>query len=181
MRFIIVVSVIVAMGASGCSRPKQEPPKLPSQARGSNAPARSEPESADTAEGGEAKKGLLSRVFNPNNTVPGYGWDGQMSTTNAKSALPAVQARAIEALRGLGFILNNEETRRQDLTAKIQGAKPDKTTVLILLEEKTPGVTELKVRVGTTGDRTGSERILDEIAKVGQRPTPAKKPAPPPK
>jgi len=149
-----------------------------SQNAGSNTAAKNEPEPADS---GEPKKGLLSRVFNPTNTVPGYGWDGQMSSSNAKSALPAVHARCTEALRGLGFILNNEESKRQDLTARLQGAKADKTTVLILLEEKTPGVTEIKVKVGTTGDRTGSERILDEIAKVGTRPARSAPPPPPPR
>jgi hypothetical protein len=176
LRFIIAVLAVMITG-SGCSRPKQDPPRLPSsQGAQSNTAAKNE---AEPLESGEPKKGLLGRVFNTTSAVPGYGWDGQMSSSNAKSALPAVHARCTEALRGLGFILNNEESKRQDLTARLQGAKPDRTTVLILLEEKTPGVTELKVKVGTTGDRTGSERILDEIAKAGTRPARTAPPAPP--
>jgi hypothetical protein len=131
--------------------------------------------SAPAPEQKAEKRGVLSRVFG-NNTTPQYAWDGQTSSLTLKAPVSQVFGRTVETLRGLGFVINTEETRRQETTGKIQAAKADKTTALITVEEKQPGTTDIKIKVGQTGDRDGSERILDEIQKTK---TPAKKPAAP--
>ena len=90
---------------------------------------------------GPQKSGVMARIFNNAAAVPPYGWDGQMSKTTLKSGLVPIHLRATEALRNLGFTVNAEESRRQEKSGRVQGAKADKTSALILLEEKIPGET----------------------------------------
>ena len=106
----------------------------------------------------------MSRLFS-NETMPQYAWDGQVSSITLDAPVDSAYSRSVDVLRAMNFILDKTETRRQAATGRVAGAKANHTVVLILLEEKTPGKTLCRVRVGTVGDRTGSERILDEIQK----------------
>ncbi|HYF49009.1 MAG TPA: DUF3568 family protein [Planctomycetota bacterium] len=182
MRFangLLCAICLLALPACSRSKTSGEAPRPPEAERvrprstafgGKQEAAPAEGEGSDDK--GE-KKGVLSRIFSSGASTPGYAWDGQMSSTTMKSSVASVQTRAIETVRSLGFVINTEETKRQGATARVTAAKADRTSVLIMIEEKVAGSSEVKVRVGQTGDRGSSERILDELQKP-----PAAKPAP---
>lgn len=110
---------------------------------------------------------MFSRFLSPE-APPGYAWDGQYSRATVSLPLDAACTRALEVLRGLGFAVNETESRRQGATTRIVAASAGGATAQLSLEAKSAGETEVKVKVGTTGDRGGSERILDEIQKGPQ-------------
>lgn len=99
------------------------------------------------------------------NLPPEYGWDGQMSSTTVSGALTAYHSKTVAALRSMDFVINEETSRFGKNSATVQGAKIDHTTVSVRLDETEPGKTTIRVKVGSLGDRTGGERILDEIQK----------------
>ena len=66
------------------------------------------------------------------------------------------------------------ETRRERNSGRITGTKSDKTVVQVLLDEKTPGTTEVRAKVGALGERTGSERVLDDIQRSLQKAPPTR-------
>ncbi|MCY3024671.1 MAG: DUF3568 family protein [Planctomycetota bacterium] len=142
------------MAAAGCSRGKSEP----------------------EATGASKQRSAFSRFLSPQDSGLQYGWDGQSSKAALDMPVDAAFDRAMDALHTLGFVVKTEESRRQGATARIAAAKADKTEAQLTFESKGPAATMVKVKVGVTGDRTGSERILDEIQK-GPRPAPAKKKA----
>ena len=139
------------------------------------------PETSDDPQPEEKseKRGVLARVFSSGSTTPGYGWDGQQSSTTMKLPLSTTQGRAIDTLRALGFVINTDQTKRQERVATVSAGKADRTTVLINLEEKVAGSTDVKVRVGQTGDRGSSERVLDEMQKTPAPRGAARRAAPP--
>jgi hypothetical protein len=102
-----------------------------------------------------------------------YGWDGQSSSMLLKEPLDAAFARSIKSLKELGFTVKTcDDTWLHGGGAQVCGLRPDKTSALILLYEKSPGVTEVLVRITSVGDRTGSERVLGEIEKTPAKPEP---------
>jgi len=119
------------------------------------------------------KRSAFSRFLSPE-SMPGYAWDGQYSRAAVGLSIEAAYARALQVLRGLNFTVNENESRRQGATARIVAANASKTVAQLEFEARTATEAQVKVKVGATGDRGGSERILDEIQK-GQAPPPAKK------
>jgi len=115
------------------------------------------------------KRSVIGRIFSSGEAAPGYRWDGQVSSTSVAAPLNVAFARSVEVLRAMGFVLKTEETRREGANARITAAKPDKTLATLVLMERGPANTEVKAKVGAVGDRTGSERLLDEIQKALQK------------
>lgn len=113
----------------------------------------------------EEKKGFLSRIVG-SGSVPGYGWDGQHSTVATSATVDVVYNRATNALRNLDFVVNSQQSQYRGATAQLVAArKSDATQALVYLATKQNGNTEIKVKVGALGDRSGSERLLDEIQR----------------
>jgi hypothetical protein len=177
------ISLLLALFA-GCSRnndaaatlkaPPESEKRGATASRSTKETARSEkePEPAAAPEGRKKMFGLIP----VREAVPGYGWDGQHSIGTVKTNMDSVLACGVQALRNLGFVLKNEECKRESVTvARMMGAKKDETVAWVFVEEKTPGVITLKARIGTVGERTGSERVLDEIQKVLLNPPVKKK------
>lgn len=144
----------------------------------------------DDGGGKEAKSsggGGLSRLFKAD-TVATYGWDGQSSSMTLDMNTNEAYRRSISGLRAMGFVIKEEASKKEGGKSHIQGAKSDQTQVSVWIEEpaEKPGKALLHVKVGALGDRTGSERVFDEIQKVRTRPAtapvakPAPKTAPPP-
>jgi len=124
-------------------------------------------------QGGETQKtpGTFARILGSNAPAE-YGWDGQASSTTVDGALTTFRPKAVAALRTMDFVINEEASRVGKTTATVEGAKTDHTTATVWLEEKEPGgKTTIRVKIGSLGDRTGSERVLDEI----QRPPGSRK------
>ena len=147
-----LVGCAAVLLASGCKRGRQEEPPRAS---------------------GEKSRSFFARLMEP--AAPaGYAWDGQSSRVTASLSVEAAYHRALEVLQAMNFTINENETRRQPTGARIVALSPSKTIAQLQLDGKGPGETEIRAKVGATGDRGGSERILDEILKV-PRPAPAKK------
>jgi hypothetical protein len=122
----------------------------------------------DTAEletGTGEKKSFIGRVFG--NAAPaGYTWDGQYSIISTPASPDIVYNRAGTALRNLGFVLNSQQSQFRGTSAQIVAARQsDGSSVQVLIAQKPNSVTEIKAKIGALGDRTGSERVLDEIQK----------------
>lgn len=122
-------------------------------------------EEAELETGTGEKKSFIGRVFG-NQAPAGYSWDGQFSSINTTAAPDIVYNRAGTALRNLGFTLNSQQSQFRGNSAQVVAARQsDGATVLILIAAKPNNATEIKAKIGALGDRTGSERILDEIQK----------------
>lgn len=131
------------------------------------------------AAAGESKSpGIMSRILSKDQA--GYGWDGQASSTTLDMRMDSAFVRAMSTVKGMGFIIKEEQSSKQNAKAKIQGAKADQTQVTVWLEDAadSPGKTMVRVKVGGLGDRTGSERVLDEMAANKKKK--AAESAPPP-
>ncbi len=70
----------------------------------------------------------------------------------------------LSALRTLNITVS--ETQKDQISAKAIGAKSDKTSVVVSVLPVTKDTTSVRVRIGTFGDRPGSEQIQGEIAVV---------------
>ncbi|HYG78259.1 MAG TPA: DUF3568 family protein [Planctomycetota bacterium] len=153
--FILLIAVTVL---AGCSRAKREPEyRITSSEK----------------EQGSA----LGRVFGTT-TVPLYGWDGQYSVATLDGSMDLLFGQTIEVLQKMNFNLRTDETRRRENTASIEAIRQDRTAASVrMVPGKSPATTEIRVRIGTVGDRAGSERVLDEIVSSLR---PKKKTVPPP-
>ncbi len=152
-----LLAVLVLACVPACSRAQREKPAAPPA--GETLPA---------------KRSALGGLLRLPESAPQYGWDGQESSISLKAPVALVFPRAQEALRGMAFVIKNEQTRLQGASGRIEAAKADKTGAQVSVEEKQPGSTEVRVKIGALGDRTGSERVLEEIQKTMQR-APVKK------
>jgi hypothetical protein len=149
----IALGLFAVLSFSGCKKASSNapPPRIEST---------SGEKHADPSD--RKSQGTFARLLG-RDIPPQYGWDGQYSVTSTDLAPDVVFDRAMENLRAHSFSIQTEETRRQGASGKIVGIKQDKTMAQVLLTGKSPTQTELKIKVGSTGDRTGSERLLDEI------------------
>jgi hypothetical protein len=100
-----------------------------------------------------------------NNQAVEYGWDGQASSITLVGAMATYRVRAVAGLRAMDFVINEEASQTGHTTAVVEAAKTDHTTATVWLDEK-EGKTTVRVKVGSLGDRTGSERVLDEIQRA---------------
>jgi hypothetical protein len=181
---------VMLMGLAGCtggkdnaSAPTLKPPRGTERRAGAeSAPPpgeRSQPKSRQQQQPQPEERKKLLGIIPLGERAPGYGWDGQHSTGTVKANMDSVLACGVQALRNLGFVLKNEECKRETATlARMMGVKSDQTTAWLWVEEKTPGVLTLKAKVGGLGDRNSSERVLDETQKVLLNPPAPKKKAP---
>jgi hypothetical protein len=153
------LTLCLTVAVSGC-RSKQAPEDTP-------APA---PEEGGGSRDAKKNPGAMARIFG-SKEAPGYGWDGQSSSTTLDINVNAAYGRCVSTLRAMGFVIKEEQLKKEGGKSHIQGAKPDQTQVSIWLEEpaEKPGSTLVHVKVGGLGDRTGSERVLDEI-QVSRKP-----------
>lgn len=122
-------------------------------------------ETAELETGTGEKKSFIGRVFG--NAAPaGYTWDGQYSIISTPASPDIVYNRAGTALRNLGFVLNSQQSQFRGTSAQIFAARQsDGSSVQVLIAQKPNASTEIKAKIGALGDRTGSERVLDEIQK----------------
>ena len=125
------------------------------------------------------KPGMMTKIMGSKDPV-GYGWDGQASSTTLEMKVDSAFTRAMATLKSMGFSIKDEQSGKQGGKVKIQGAKADQTSVSVWLEEpaETPGKTSVRVKVGGLGDRTGSERVLDEMLAPRKKAPPPQSPPP---
>ena len=135
---------------------------------------RAKPEASRT--GSEKSRSMFSRFLSPE-TPAGYAWDGQFSRAAVPLPIDAAYNRGLEVLRGMSFAVNESESRRQGATARIVAAHANGTAAQLTFESKAAGETLVRAKVGATGDRGGSERLLDELQKT-PRTAPPKRKAP---
>ncbi len=140
----VIVTLMLALTLGGCRRGHKDA-------------------EAPTASG--EPKGAMGKLFG-RDVGPQYTWDGQYSKFSVSTPGETVFARATEVLAALHFTLDPDETGRTARGGYLQGQRPDKTVAQVIIEQKTPATTEISVKVGTVGERTGSERILDELQKA---------------
>jgi hypothetical protein len=134
-------------------------------------------EKANTPERTTASKQRfsLTRLLSGQDTTALYGWDGQYSKAKLDMAPEPAFERAVASLQKLGFTIDKTDTKRQGAGARIRAVNSAKTEALVLLEAKGPATTDVKAKVGATGDRTASERVLEEIQSgAPAAPPPAK-------
>ena len=103
------------------------------------------------------------------NYAPPYGWDGQTSTGTINASINVAFLRAIDALKALKFEVRDENAKLQSGSARIQATKDDKTTALLTFDSQAEGATTVNVKIGSVGDRTGGERVLDDIQKLSRK------------
>lgn len=70
----------------------------------------------------------------------------------------------LRALRAMNVALS--ETQKDQISAKAVGEKSDGALVVVTVLPVTKDTTSVRVRIGTLGDRPGSEQIQGEIAVV---------------
>jgi hypothetical protein len=98
----------------------------------------------------------------------GYTWDGQYAAYSTPTPLALAVKKCSAVLYTLGFQLDGNATRVANDTAVMAGANEAKLPVDIKMRTVTKAdkkETEVKIKVGVTGDRAGAERVLDEFRK----------------
>lgn len=162
MTAILSVAALVALPA--CSRGNKEAPTP----------------TISTNEG-EKKQSTFQRWM-AKDLGPQYTWDGQWSAIAFDKGPDLIFNKTLDVMNVMQFKVNSDESHRTGANASIEAVKADKTTASIRITSKTPTSTEVKVKVGTVGDRTGSERVLDELQRLlkppARRAQPENAPAP---
>lgn len=138
---------------------------LPACARGN----KEAPTPTISSEEGE-KKGTIARLMTRNDLGPQYLWDGQWSAIAFDKSPELIFSKTLDVLNAMQFKVNADESHRTGASASIEATKADKTSASIRIASKTPTSTEVRVKVGSVGDRTGSERILDELQRLIRPP-----------
>ncbi len=69
------------------------------------------------------------------------------------------------ALKKTGFTVEANAGRKEGEVQRIAAANPDGVPAEIKVRALPMGKTEVRVKIGTVGDRGGAERILDEIRR----------------
>lgn len=164
MRFPLIMLLLPCLAlAAGCGRERSAAPV-------------SEP----AAEGKTGAEGWVKQDAKSSATVStplpvaaplsplGYTWDGQYAGYTHECTVAVGVKKVSAALQNLGFELDAAQLRVANDTAMVGGANAAKIPAevklrLVLKGEKK--VLEFKVKVGATGDRSGAERVLDEIRR----------------
>ncbi len=96
-----------------------------------------------------------------------YRWDGQRVVWGMKGSLEQVSHAAMDAFRSLQFSFNVPDSRRgTDYALLVANQDNGRSAQVEIRKEVTdPGLLQIKVLVGVVGDRSSSERILDELRK----------------
>ena len=102
-------------------------------------------------------------------TGPQYHWNGQTSTGTFDLSLEATMQKASRVLESMHFVITPDHTTNQGDRGLIQATR-EALSVTLNFTAKTPTATEVEVKIGVVGDRTGSERVLEQIGKVKEAP-----------
>jgi hypothetical protein len=86
---------------------------------------------------------------------------GELEQVHAASYDRAWDA-TLRALRALNIAVS--QTQKDQISAKATGTKADGTAVVVTVLPVTKDSTSVRVRIGTFGDRSESERIQGQIA-----------------
>lgn len=104
--------------------------------------------------------------------IGGGATGGVAGTTYAKGELEQVHAApydtvwdaTLQALRTMNVTVS--ETQKDRISARVVGTELDGTFVTVTVLPITRDTTSVRLRIGTFGDRSASERIQGEIAMV---------------
>jgi len=164
-----LVALLMAALLSGCKE-KEETPANGADAGGAaveaqpvrERPRKDEPSVQETQPEHEAKKkSIIGKLFSAADSgTPAYGWDGHVSTNTFNISPDAAYNRTLDAMKNMGFVVDDKESRRDQW--RVVATNAQKMQAAISMVPLTGG-TAVKVKVGVLGDRTGGERILDEI------------------
>lgn len=86
--------------------------------------------------------------------------DGELKNTETVSYDTACSA-TLAAMKDLGFAV--VEDKKDALTDKITARSTVDKRVYVTLTKQSPTATEIRIRVGTFGDQTQSQQILNQI------------------
>lgn len=114
----------------------------------------------------------------------GYAWDGQASGYTFKTTTDQAAQAGLSALRKHGFMVEPYDAKRSGGAPKLRGKTKANLDAEINLQLVSPTTVDCKVKVGSLGDRTASETILESMRVQLERsersappPAPATKPA----
>jgi hypothetical protein len=95
----------------------------------------------------------------------GYGWDGQASVAGFKATFDQAVNASVSALRTLGFTLDQKQSRRSIDAASLVGMNAQQRPAKVDVKPMSQTRVEVRVTVGPAGDRSSSERLLNELTK----------------
>jgi len=97
--------------------------------------------------------------------VDGYGWDGQASVATYRTGFDKAVNASVEALRKLGFFLDQKQSRRSLDSALLVGRNASQRPAKVDVRPLSQTRVEVRATVGPAGDRSSSERLMDELSK----------------
>ena len=106
---------------------------------------------------------LPSRVLAPPPGAAGFAWDGQQSVHTSALPLERTLKASLSAFKKLSFALDTSASRRGTDSALLVASNPEKIRAQVRYKTQAGGRTEIRAKVGVVGDRSGSERLLEEI------------------
>jgi len=95
----------------------------------------------------------------------GYAWDGQASVVAYRTRFDRAVNASVSALRQLGFSLDQSQSRRSLDAALLVGMNAQKRPAKVDVRRLSQAQIEVRATVGPAGDRSSSERLLDELSK----------------
>ena len=110
----------------------------------------------------------LSRLFSSADYGPQFGWDGLNSTVLMANTTTADEyaKRGQAVLAQLGFTIGDTSIRKAESELRVNGINSSGLTAEVAIANKPQGKLELRAKVGVVGDRSGSERVLNEMLKA---------------
>ncbi len=98
-------------------------------------------------------------------STTGYAWDGQYSAFTVKAPFNKCLSQSLRVFKSLEFALDSKKSRRSTNGARLFAKNRGGLAVELYLKGEDSGSTLIRSRVGLLGDRSGSERVLDEMRK----------------
>ena len=98
-------------------------------------------------------------------TPAALSWDGLYAGSAFELTPQRALGLAAAALKKTGFTVEANAARREGEFQRILAANPEGVPAEVKVRALPIGKTEIRVKIGTVGDRGGAERILDEIRK----------------
>jgi hypothetical protein len=122
---------------------------------------------AAPAKSGAAPARRVSAPAPPPVAAPltGYAWDGEKSVAAFRGPFDRVVDTGVLVLRKLQFTLDTKLSRRAVDSATLAGVNPDERQVRLDIRPLSNLRVEVRVKVGVAGDRSCSERVLDEMQR----------------
>jgi hypothetical protein len=91
---------------------------------------------------------------------------GKLEST-ASASVPAVQQATVDAMGRLNLPVTSQ--RGDAATARVESRYSDGTNVTVDMESTGPSATSIGIRVGTFGDQSRSEQLINAINRELQR------------